>query len=121
MLNRRHCAAKSIGCSPSPQPRRSSDDPTRNARRPSRQTCCSRLTSATRFFVDALAFDTVGEIEDYPAVFVSDGNVLVTLWQVADPATATAFDRRANIGLPHVALKVADHAASDALHEKLEA
>jgi hypothetical protein len=58
---------------------------------------------------------------DYPAIFVSDGTVMITLWQAADPATAAAFDRRANIGLHHLALKVADTGALDALHTRLAA
>lgn len=66
------------------------------------------VTAARDFFVDALGFAVVGERPDYPAVFVSDGAILLTLWQVADPAAAIPFDRRANVGLHHLALRVAD-------------
>ena len=77
--------------------------------------------AATRgFFVDTLGFDQVGEVEAYPAVFLSDGTTMLTLWQAEDPATATPFDRRTNIGLHHFALKV-DPAALPELHEKLVA
>ena len=77
--------------------------------------------AATRgFFVDTLGFDQVGEVEAYPAVFLSDGTTMLTLWQAEDPATATPFDRRRNIGLHHFALKV-DPAALPELHEKLVA
>ena len=69
------------------------------------------LHAARAFFCDALGYRTVGEVPDYPAVFVSDGTTLITLWQVEDPATARAFDRRKNIGLHHLALAVADEAA----------
>jgi catechol 2,3-dioxygenase-like lactoylglutathione lyase family enzyme len=75
------------------------------------------LDAAARFFVDVLGFSKAGEVPDYPALFVSDGAILITLWQVADPATATAFDRRTNVGLHHLAFKVADDAALDALHD----
>lgn len=62
---------------------------------------------ATRdFFVNVLEFKQVGEIPDYPAYFVSDGTVMLTLWQATDPDSATAFNRRNNIGLHHLALKV---------------
>jgi len=44
---------------------------------------------------------------------------MITLWQAADPATATPFDRKNVIGLHHLALGVEDHAALDALHETL--
>lgn len=66
------------------------------------------VAEARDFFVDALGFAVAAERPDYPAIFVSDGTTLLTLWQVADPATAVGFDRRANIGLHHLALRVAD-------------
>ena len=77
------------------------------------------LASAKRFFCEVLGFDLVAEKPDYPAAFVSDGAILLTLWQVADPQTATPFDRRANVGLHHLALKVADMERLEALHKKL--
>ena len=77
--------------------------------------------AATRsFFLDILGFDQVGEVPEYPAVFLTDGSTMVTLWQAESPATATPFDRRRNIGLHHFALKV-DPDALPALHEKLAA
>ena len=66
------------------------------------------VAEARDFFVEALGFTVAAERPDYPAIFVSDGTTLLTLWQVADPASATPFDRRANIGLHHLALRVAD-------------
>lgn len=76
--------------------------------------------AATRaFFVDVLGFDQVGERPDYPAVFVSDGTVMITLWQAADPATATAFDRKNVIGLHHLALLLPEQSALDRLHQRL--
>ncbi|HMB75879.1 MAG TPA: VOC family protein [Kiloniellaceae bacterium] len=77
------------------------------------------LTETRRFFVDTLGFSQVGERPEYPAVFVSDGHIMITLWQAADPATAVAFDRRKVIGLHHLALKVADSAALESLHQRL--
>lgn len=79
------------------------------------------LERARRFFVEALGFRQVGEVAEYPAVFLSDGQVLVTLWRAADPRTAVPFDRRNAIGLHHLALRVADAAALDALHARLAA
>ncbi|HNP35391.1 MAG TPA: VOC family protein [Woeseiaceae bacterium] len=66
------------------------------------------LSRARNFFIDALRFNQVGEVPDYPAVFLSDGSILITLWQAEDPATAVPFDRRANIGLHHLALRAND-------------
>ena len=79
------------------------------------------IADARHFFVDALGFEQVGEIPDYPAVFVSDGSVMVTLWQAEDPATATPFDRRRNLGLHHLALRVSGEAALTALAGELAA
>lgn len=77
------------------------------------------LDAASIFFCDALGFSVVGEVPDYPARFVSDGTTLLTLWQVEDPASATPFDRRRNIGLHHLALGVRDAEALDAVHRRI--
>lgn len=65
------------------------------------------LAAAQAFFLDALGFRQVGEVADYPAVFLSDGTIMITLWQATDPAAAVPFDRHTNIGLHHLALRVA--------------
>ncbi|MEQ9121480.1 MAG: VOC family protein [Alphaproteobacteria bacterium] len=77
------------------------------------------LDRTAAFFTEILGFETVGGNPDYPAVFVSDGTVMVTLWRAADPEAATAFDRKANIGMHHVAFRVADAASLEALHARL--
>jgi catechol 2,3-dioxygenase-like lactoylglutathione lyase family enzyme len=75
---------------------------------------------ATRdFFVNVLAFKPVGQVPDYPAYFISDGTIMLTLWQAIDPATATPFDRKTNIGLHHFALKVDSLDTLNALHTTL--
>lgn len=79
------------------------------------------LDSAATFFCDALGFKIVGERPDYPARFVSDGKILLTLWQVTDPEKATQFDRRNNIGLHHLALGVEDDAALEQVHARVSA
>ncbi|HTH99386.1 MAG TPA: VOC family protein [Acidisoma sp.] len=79
------------------------------------------LESTRSFFCDCLGWSVVGERPDYPAAFVSDGRQMVTLWQVESPERATSFDRRANIGLHHLALAVADRAGLDALHQRVAA
>lgn len=78
------------------------------------------LAATQGFFLETLGFEQVGEVPDYPAVFMTDATTMITLWQAEDPATATPFDRRKNIGLHHFAL-VVDPAQIDALHEKLVA
>lgn len=66
------------------------------------------LDAARAFFIEGLGFRQVAEQPDYPAVFVSDGSIMITLWQAEDPGAAVPFDRRRNIGLHHLALRVAD-------------
>jgi catechol 2,3-dioxygenase-like lactoylglutathione lyase family enzyme len=77
------------------------------------------LNAAQRFFTEGLGFETVGEMPDYPAAFVSDGAVMITLWQAEDPERAAAFDRRNAIGLHHLALHVPGADGLDALHKRL--
>ena len=79
------------------------------------------LDAARAFFCDTLGFDQVGGVPDYPSIFVSDGAILLTLWRAADPINARAFDRRANIGLHHLSLAVADDAALDSAWETVRA
>ena len=48
------------------------------------------LDQARAFFCGVLGFDEVGGVPSYPAIFVSDGAVLLTLWRAEDPLTARA-------------------------------
>ena len=76
------------------------------------------LGKTRAFFLETLGFEQVGEVPDYPAVFVSDGSVMITLWQASDPASAVPFDRKNVIGLHHLALTV-DTDTLDVLCERL--
>lgn len=76
------------------------------------------LATTRSFFTDILGFEEVGGVPDYPASFVSDGTVMITLWQTeADPF---AFDRMANIGLHHLALRVAGMEKLQEIFQTLE-
>jgi catechol 2,3-dioxygenase-like lactoylglutathione lyase family enzyme len=77
------------------------------------------LDGTRDFFVQCLGWQIVGERSEYPAVFVSDGALLVTLWQVKDESAPIAFDRRKNIGLHHLALRAADEAALATILERV--
>ena len=77
------------------------------------------LASSRKFFCDCLRWRVVGERPDYPAAFVSDGHFVLTLWQVESPDTAIAFDRRANVGLHHLAIAVIDRASLDSLYQRV--
>jgi catechol 2,3-dioxygenase-like lactoylglutathione lyase family enzyme len=79
------------------------------------------LAKTRAFFIDTLGFDQLGEVPDYPAVFMSDGATMITLWQAENPATAVPFDRKNVIGLHHLAFKVDGVDALDDLHRRLSA
>lgn len=70
------------------------------------------------FFVGELGYEQIGEVAEYPAVFVTDGTTMITLWRAANPDAAVAFDRRNVIGLHHLALTVDADELAD-LHERL--
>jgi lactoylglutathione lyase len=63
----------------------------------------SDLDASMKFF-EALGFKKVGGVESYPSIFLSDGSSLLTIWQTDEGATT--FDRRKNVGLHHLAIKV---------------
>lgn len=77
------------------------------------------LTATRDFLVDVLEFKQVGEVPSYPALFLSDGTTLLTLWQAADPNIATPFDRKNNIGRHHFALKVQNLETLNFLYQTL--
>ena len=77
------------------------------------------LEKTQTFFLETLGFEQVGEVPDYPAVFVSDGSIMITLWQATDPASAVPFDRKNVIGMHHLAFTV-DTDSLDALCERLK-
>ena len=77
------------------------------------------LEKTRTFFLETLGFEQVGEVPDYPAVFLSDGSIMLTLWQASDPASAVSFDRKNVIGLHHLAFTVGTDSL-DVLYERLK-
>ncbi|ODT82275.1 MAG: glyoxalase [Pelagibacterium sp. SCN 64-44] len=68
------------------------------------------LDETTAFFTQALAWQETARDETYPRNTITDGMLRLTLWQVDHTRPVTPFDRRANIGLHHLALTVASEA-----------
>jgi catechol 2,3-dioxygenase-like lactoylglutathione lyase family enzyme len=66
----------------------------------------SRLAESAAFFTDTLGWEEVRRVPEYPAIFVSNGSVMFTLWQATAPETARPFDHKHNVGLHHVAVQV---------------
>lgn len=75
------------------------------------------LAASLDFFTRCLGWRQVGGRPDYPSAFISDGASVLTLWQARAP-TPVAFDRHANIGLHHLALKVPSREALDAAFDR---
>jgi catechol 2,3-dioxygenase-like lactoylglutathione lyase family enzyme len=76
------------------------------------------LQQAVDFFIEQLNFEKVGEKPAYPAIFVSDGSIMLTLWQAKDADNMVAFNRQNNVGLHHFALRVSNLEELQALHAK---
>lgn len=79
----------------------------------------SDLAASQRFFNDALGWETFGGNPDYPAAYVTNGHAKLTLWQQKGD-DLRGFDRHANVGLHHNALKVPDSAALLALFDRVK-
>lgn len=76
------------------------------------------LEETAGFFIEVLGFRKIRENPAYPALFITDGSNMMSLWQASDPATARPFDRKQALGLHHLALEVAPEGL-DALHARL--
>jgi catechol-2,3-dioxygenase len=61
----------------------------------------------------------VGGKPEYPATFVSDGSAVLTLWRVENPATCNEFNRRTNLGLHHLALRMPSREALEDLYPRV--
>lgn len=79
----------------------------------------SNLEGSVSFFTDMLGWKRAGGDPSYPSIFVTNGEMFVTLWQT-DPG-ATPFDRRKNVGLHHMAITVRDLGALNRLYDRLKA
>jgi catechol 2,3-dioxygenase-like lactoylglutathione lyase family enzyme len=79
----------------------------------------SKLEESARFFTELLGWQEVRRDDDYPAIFVSDGTIMVTLWKSQTDIPA-GFDKN-NIGLHHVALMVeSEDILDDCYHRILD-
>lgn len=77
------------------------------------------LDKTLAFFVDCLGWKQVGGKPDYPSAFVSDGTSILTLWQ-AKIGEPIGFNRQTNIGLHHVAFKIATEAQLNQLFDRVK-
>ena len=76
------------------------------------------LEATVSFFTQCLGWREVGGKPDYPSKFITDGVSVLTIWQ-AKTETPTDFDRKTNIGLHHLAFKIATEAELNTVFEKV--
>ncbi len=74
------------------------------------------LDKTVGFFVECLGWNVFGGQTAYPSIYVTDGNCKVTLWKI-NADKFNKFDRHLNVGLHHIALKVATRKNLDILFE----
>jgi catechol 2,3-dioxygenase-like lactoylglutathione lyase family enzyme len=79
----------------------------------------SKLEASAGFFTTVLGWQEVRRDDSFPAIFVSDGRVMVTLWKSPDEAPRP-FEPGRNIGLHHLAFAVDSEAELDDLHKRLK-
>ncbi len=77
------------------------------------------LNQTTDFFVQQLSFKVVGEDPEYPARFLNNGTLTITLWQTTAGETV-AFNRKQNVGLHHLALAVPSLEALQQLYQRIK-
>ncbi len=79
------------------------------------------LEESASFFIQILGWKEVRRNEEYPAIFVSDGTVMVTLWKTLEQKDTghTAFDKNQNVGLHHVAFTVGTESELNQTYENL--
>lgn len=78
------------------------------------------LDASERFFIKYGGFSVVKRDASYPAVFLNNGSVTITLWQVVDPENPVHFNRKTNVGLHHAAFSVSSFSALEKLYLKLK-
>ena len=78
----------------------------------------SKLEKSADFFTNILGWSEVRRDPDYPAIFVSDGTLMITLWE-AKSKPPVKFDKNSNIGLHHLALSVDSFEALETVYEKM--
>ena len=78
----------------------------------------SKLEESANFFTSLLGWKEVRRNPEYPAIYVSDGVTMVSLWSHKE-SPANPFDKNKNIGLHHVALQVESEADLIRIHTKL--
>ena len=80
----------------------------------------SKLEESAAFFTTLLGWQLVRRNEDYPAIYVSDGNIMLSLWALKEEPVV-GFNKNSNVGLHHVALTVASEDELTLVYNRLAA
>lgn len=80
----------------------------------------SKLEESAAFFTQLLGWEEVKRREDYPAIFVKDEAIMITLWKTQTEQPVN-FDRKLNVGLHHLALRVNSKEKLFQLHDVFRA
>lgn len=78
----------------------------------------SRLEESAAFFVSLLGWNEVRRNDEYPAIYVSDGSIMVSLWATKEQPS-NQFSKDKNVGLHHVAFQVGSEADLNSVYAKL--
>ncbi|MCW8883276.1 MAG: VOC family protein [Sedimenticola sp.] len=78
----------------------------------------SKLEESAEFFTSLLGWKEVRRNEEYPAIFVSDGKIMVTLWAIKEQPVCE-FNKNRNVGLHHVAFQVASEGDLASIYKTL--
>lgn len=73
----------------------------------------------TASFFEHLGFKRIGGQESYPSIFLTDGIFMLTIWEIKN-SPHVSFDRRTNVGLHHLAIKVPSVEALYDIHSKVK-
>ena len=79
----------------------------------------SKLEESANFFTSLLGWKEVRRNEEYPAIYVSDGNLMITLWAIKEEPSIE-FNKNKNVGLHHVAFHIEIEDALNTLHTQLK-
>jgi len=79
----------------------------------------AKLEESADFFISLLGWKEARRNNEYPAIFVTDGEVMVTLWATKEEPV-TPFNKNANIGLHHVAFQVESEENLNNIYSKLK-
>ena len=78
----------------------------------------SKLEESADFFTSLLGWKEVKRNEEYPAIYVSDGSIMLSLWAVKEEPSIP-FNKNKNVGLHHVAFHVESEEVLNTIQQRL--